>query len=158
MKISKPHLIEKLVELVESYRNRQFDEDITMLRDSFGSEQGIAQKLNANLKDGLLWDDFLLRDANFGTNKKTPPQQTGFWALFTMALDDLMLKILIVCAIVSMTISMIFEKEHREIAWIEGAAILLAVFIVSSVTAWNDFKKEEQFIKLKYLLSAQLSN
>lgn len=54
MKISKPHLIEKLVELVESYRNRQFDEDITMLRDSFGSEQGIAQKLNANLKDGLL--------------------------------------------------------------------------------------------------------
>ena len=59
-----------------------------------------------------------------------------------------MLKILIVAAIVSMTISMIFEKEHRNIAWIEGAAILSAVFIVSFVTAWNDYKKEEQFIKL----------
>lgn len=65
-----------------------------------------------------------------------------------MAMDDLMLKILIVAAIVSMTISMIFEKENRSIAWIEGAAILAAVFIVSVVTAWNDYKKEEQFIKL----------
>ena len=64
------------------------------------------------------------------------------------ALDDLMLKILIVCAIVSTTISMIFEKDHRSIAWIEGAAILFAVLVVSSVTAWNDYKKEEQFIKL----------
>ena len=64
------------------------------------------------------------------------------------ALDDLMLKILIVCAIVSTTISMIFEKDNRSIAWIEGAAILFAVLVVSSVTAWNDYKKEEQFIKL----------
>lgn len=79
---------------------------------------------------------------------KDPPQRTGFWRLFMDAMDDLMLKVLIVCAFVSMTISMIFEEEHREIAWIEGAAILLAVLIVSGVTAWNDYKKEEQFLKL----------
>jgi len=59
------------------------------------------------------------------------------------ALDDLMLKILIVAALVSMIISIIFEKENKSIAWIEGAAILMAVFIVSGVTAWNDYKKEE---------------
>ena len=34
------------------------------------------------------------------------------------------------------------------VAWIEGAAILAAVWIVTFVTAWNDYKKEEQFIKL----------
>jgi hypothetical protein len=34
------------------------------------------------------------------------------------------------------------------LAWIEGAAILIAVFVVSIVTAWNDYKKEQQFIKL----------
>ena len=38
--------------------------------------------------------------------------------------------------------------SHLTTAWIEGAAILVAVFIVSFVTAWNDWKKEEQFIKL----------
>ena len=72
----------------------------------------------------------------------------GFCKLFVAALDDLMLKILLVAAIVSMVISMIFEEDHRDIAWIEGFAILMAVFVVSSVTAWNDHKKEEQFLKL----------
>ena len=72
----------------------------------------------------------------------------GFCKLFVAALDDLMLKIPLVAAIVSMVISMIFEEDHRDIAWIEGFAILMAVFVVSSVTAWNDHKKEEQFLKL----------
>lgn len=47
-----------------------------------------------------------------------------------------------------MVISMIFEEENKAIAWVEGGAILLAVFLVSGVTAWNDHKKEEQFLKL----------
>lgn len=49
-----------------------------------------------------------------------------------------MLKILIVSAIVSIVIEMIFS-EHREIAWIEGAAILFAVTVVTLVTAVNDY-------------------
>lgn len=72
-----------------------------------------------------------------------------------MALDDLMLKVLIGAAIISLVVSMIFEDEHREIAWVEGAAILVAVFVVSFVTAWNDYKKEEQFIKLNAYSDAQ---
>jgi P-type E1-E2 ATPase len=64
------------------------------------------------------------------------------------ALDDLMLKILIVSAFVSMIISFIFAEENPFIACIEGGAILVAVVVVSGVTAWNDYKKEEQFIEL----------
>lgn len=60
-----------------------------------------------------------------------------------MALDDLMLKVLIVSAIISIVVSMIFEADHRETAWIEGGAILAAVFIVSGVTAWNDYAQEK---------------
>ena len=59
-----------------------------------------------------------------------------------------MLKLLMVCAFVSITVEMYFNEEHRSIAWIEGTAILVAVLVVSSVGAWNDYKKEEQFIKL----------
>jgi P-type Ca2+ transporter type 2B len=133
---------------VESYRNRKFDEDITMLKDEFDGNEGLARKLKSSVTDGLLGDDFAKRDQAFGDNKKEPPRRSGFWRLFLDALDDLMLKVLIVCAFVSMTISMIFEEENRSIAWIEGGAILLAVLIVSGVTAWNDYKKEEQFLKL----------
>lgn len=139
--------IDELVELVESYRNRQFDEDFQMLKDKFGGNEGLARKLRSSITDGLLGDDFAKRDAAFGSNMKEPPERSGFWSLFLGALDDLMLKVLIVCAFVSMTISTIFE-EDKGIAWIEGGAILAAVFVVSGVTAWNDYKKEEQFLKL----------
>lgn len=72
----------------------------------------------------------------------------GFCKLFFGAMDDLMLKILIVAAFISIIVSMIFEADHRETAWIEGFAILMAVLVVSTVTAWNDYKKEQQFLKL----------
>lgn len=58
-----------------------------------------------------------------------------------------MLKILIVSAVISIAISMVFEKD-KSIAWVEGGAILVAVAVVSLVTAVNDYKKESQFIAL----------
>jgi hypothetical protein len=68
--------------------------------------------------------------------------------LLLAALDDFMLKILIVCAIFSIVVDMSFAKpEHRKFAWIEGTAILFAVAVVSGVTAWSDWKKEAQFLK-----------
>ena len=43
---------------------------------------------------------------------------------------------------------MIFEADHRATAWIEGAAIIMAVTVVAMVTSVNDYKKESQFIAL----------
>ena len=37
------------------------------------------------------------------------------------------------------------HEEEEEHGWIEGTAILFAVFIVVFVTAFNDWKKERQF-------------
>jgi len=52
---------------------------------------------------------------------------------------------LIVAAFLSIAISMATEEDHREIAWIEGFAILCAVFISAFVQAVNDHQKEKQF-------------
>ena len=55
-----------------------------------------------------------------------------------------MLKLLLVCAVISIAIDLGFaEKGEHSHAWIEGAAIFLAVFIVAFVGSWNDYKKEE---------------
>jgi hypothetical protein len=35
------------------------------------------------------------------------------------------------------------------IAWIEGFAIFLGVFVVATVGSWNDWQKEKQFLKLQ---------
>jgi len=62
--------------------------------------------------------------------------------LVLQALDDLILKILICAAIISIVVNMVFEADHRATAWIDGAAIIVAVAVVSMVTSVNDYKKE----------------
>ena len=44
---------------------------------------------------------------------------------------------------------MIFKPFLFTLAWIEGASIFIAVFIVATVGSYNDYKKEEQFLKLQ---------
>ena len=61
--------LEELIELVENYRNRKFDEDIQTLRTKFEGSDGLAQKMRTSLKEGLKCDDFEDRDLEFGNNK-----------------------------------------------------------------------------------------
>jgi len=64
------------------------------------------------------------------------------------ALDDFMLKVLIVAAIFSITFDMILaDDSHRAYAWIEGFAILVAVATVATVGSFVDWRKEVQFVK-----------
>jgi len=60
--------------------------------------------------------------------------------LFTDALNDFTLKILIVAAFVSIIVEMIMS-DHKDTAWIEGFAILVAVLISSGITTGNDYSK-----------------
>jgi hypothetical protein len=70
------------------------------------------------------------------------------------ALDDFMLKLLIICAVFSIAFEVGFNinnPEKLKTAWIEGFAILMAVAVVSLVSAWSDFKKEGQFLEQQKL-------
>jgi len=40
--------------LIESYRNRDFDEDIQHLKEKFGDNEGLARQLRTSITDGLL--------------------------------------------------------------------------------------------------------
>ena len=61
------------------------------------------------------------------------------------ALSDDVLQILILAATISLVIGLL-QDPHE--GWMEGAAILLAVFIVVCVTTTNEYFKQQQFIKL----------
>ena len=54
------------------------------------------------------------------------------------ALEDFMLRVLLVSGVISIILETISKPEERSIIWIEGFAIILAVFIVTLVTAIND--------------------
>lgn len=65
------------------------------------------------------------------------------------ALGDFTLRILIVCALIAIGVEVgNAETDKKSIAWIDGFAILIAVFLSSSVQAGNDYQKEKQFQRL----------
>jgi len=66
------------------------------------------------------------------------------------ALDDIMLKILMACAIVGMVMEKLTHNEDDPNAapwYVDGLAIWLAVAVVSLVTAISDYQKEGEFLK-----------
>jgi magnesium-transporting ATPase (P-type) len=108
----------------------------------------ILSLLQVDPKNGISTEDINSRILAFGSNKKAAKKLKSALTLFIEACDDFTLKILIVAAIISISkiinmevVAMITEVDHRETAWIEGFAILVAVFISSFITTLNNYQK-----------------
>ena len=56
------------------------------------------------------------REKHLGTNYKEKPTRTPFYKLFLYALDDFMLKLLMVAAVISYIIDMGFVDDRSELA------------------------------------------
>jgi Ca2+ transporting ATPase len=69
------------------------------------------------------------------------------WELIIECFDDPTLKVLLVAAFVSLIIGVI--NDGWDIGWIDGTSIFFALFIITSVTAGNNYAMENQFQKLK---------
>lgn len=93
-----------------------------------------------------------MREEKYGSNKPKPLEEHSFWEMLLEALDDFILKILIVSAFVSIILSTATaEPKDRSHAWMEGFAILVAVAVCSLVAATNDYQKEKQFRQLNQI-------
>jgi Cation transporter/ATPase, N-terminus len=58
--------------------------------------------------------DFEDRQSFFGTNFKAPAKRTPFCRLFIGALEDFMLRLLLVCACISIIFDMAFAEDNEE--------------------------------------------
>lgn len=96
----------------------------------------------------LLEEQYREYCGRFGTNMFPEKPMTTFFALFVQALNDFTIMILIASAVVSLCLG-IFVENNSESGWIEGTAIMIAVLIVATVTAGNDYTKELQFRALE---------
>eukprot|EP00163_Fabomonas_tropica_P031112 TRINITY_DN728_c0_g1_i2.p1 TRINITY_DN728_c0_g1~~TRINITY_DN728_c0_g1_i2.p1 ORF type:complete len:1060 (-),score=249.55 TRINITY_DN728_c0_g1_i2:81-3260(-) len=110
----------------------------------------LASKLQVNLDQGLATSSDLKGRRNaLGSNRIPPPPITSLLQLVWQVLQDFTLIMLIVSACVSLTLGYAFERhESPDTWWIEGAAIIVSVLIVVSVSAGNDYVKELQFQRL----------
>lgn len=104
-------------------------------------ESGLKTDFNRGINPSSIQS----RENFFGSNRKKKIKPKTLLQLMWEAFDDLILKILFVAALVSIAVNTWAEEDYRSIAWIEGFAILVSVFMVVFVTALNDLKKEKEF-------------
>ncbi|CDW88443.1 calcium-translocating p-type pmca-type family protein [Stylonychia lemnae] len=113
-----------------------------------GGAKGLAHKLKSDSKNGIIGgaQDIKNRINAFGANSKRPPKIRTLWELILENFEDRILQILLIAALVALIIGI--WKEGIEHGWIEGLSIFIAVAIIVSVTAGNNYIKEKQFQKL----------
>jgi len=133
--------------MVECYRQRKYVEELDYLKNELKGPKSLCEGLDVNPETGINSNTKDIRTSIFGTHHKDPPQRTPFLTLVLDALDDFMLKLLLVCATVIIPVEVGFaEAEERKTAWIEGFVIYVAVAVVSLVSAGSDYSKEGQFL------------
>jgi P-type Ca2+ transporter type 2C len=112
----------------------------------YGGVDGILAGLSVDKDKGLSSSDIESRKKIFGVNKVEEEPQDPLWKLMWEALQDPTLIFLSCAAIFSLFIAIFVERSAY--GWLEGVAILFAVFVVVMVGAVNDYQKEKQFREL----------
>jgi P-type Ca2+ transporter type 2B len=141
-----PHNIN---ELLDSYMHRTFSEDIDVIN-SLGGDSGIAGKLKTHIANGLNEDEeeLQVREEFFGHNKDQNEDEISLLSLILEALGDFMIQILIVAAIVQIGIGL-SPLAQSNTDWIDGMAIVFAIFVVVITSAVTNYSKERKFQELK---------
>jgi P-type Ca2+ transporter type 2C len=98
---------------------------------------------------------FLDRKRIYKDNRLPEKKAKSFLQLAWIAYNDKVLILLSVAAVVSLALGIYQtlrpsdQEEHEaRVEWVEGVAIMVAIFVVTFVGALNDWQKERQFIKL----------
>lgn len=91
----------------------------------------------------------------FSQNRLPARKSTGFLKLLWMAYNDKIIILLTIAAVISLSLG-IYQTidEGKGVDWVEGVAIVVAIAIVTIVTALNDWQKERQFAKLNKRVSS----
>jgi magnesium-transporting ATPase (P-type) len=134
-------------DILDNLNVSQAAEENRKYLDSIGGPDALATMIGTDTQRGLTAAQVEIQRDRFGTNEFPQTPMTGFFTLWFEAFQDPTLLILIAAAVVSLVIGII--EEGTEHGWIEGAAILIAVVCVATVSAGNDYTKELQFRALE---------
>ncbi|CAI5509662.1 unnamed protein product [Closterium sp. Naga37s-1] len=120
-------------------------QDATGLQNSYGGVEGIARRLDADLRHGITATeaDIARRVKTFGTNTYPEKPPKAFLEFVWDAMQDMTLWILAVCAVFSLLVGIVTEGWQE--GWYDGAGILLSILLVVFVTATSDYRQSLQF-------------
>ena len=134
-----------LEEIMEKYKERGDDfKDLKFFR----AQNGITNLLHSlltNEKNGISSTNG--REDAFGSNKvffePVPPFCSYVWE----ALQDMMVRILIICAIIEIVLGCTLSDDPSK-DWIDGVSIIIAILVVVLVGSITNYQKETKFHEL----------
>ena len=134
-----------LEELMSFYKERGSDfRDLKQI-ENLGGIEGIINKLQTNSKNGISSEKFRLEF--FGSNKVFVEPVPPFCSYVWEALEDLMIRILIISAIVQIILGATLGEDPSK-DWVDGLSIVIAVLVVTLVGSITNWKKENKFHEL----------
>jgi len=138
-----------LDQLVNNWKQREKGDEDVQFYQSKGGRDWLLKGLKTHESNGFDTGTIPFREELFGNNKKKVVAPKTFWHFVEECLEDRLLRVLIIAGIFSIMIDEIMAPpSKRATAWIEGFAILLAVIMITLVTALNNLKKDNEFRKL----------
>ena len=107
----------------------------------------LLSELRVDPEKGIHISEQAEREEEFGSNKVFVEPVPPFCAYIWEALKDLMVRILIVSAIVSIVLGATVSEDPSK-DWIDGVSIVIAVLVVVLVGSITDYQKEQKFHEL----------
>ena len=142
----------ELENLMTLYKERGSScEDLTYIK-NIGGINSLMEKLQTNPQLGISSIDY--REESFGSNKIFIEPVSPFCTFVLNALEDLMIRILIVAAIVQIILGTTLS-DNPKTDWIDGVSIIVAVVIVVLVGSITDYKKELKFHELNDIQNSE---
>ena len=142
----------ELEEIMTKYKERgTSNNDITFFQKQ-GGIKALLEKLQTSQQKGIKSLDF--REEKFGSNKIFIEPVSPFCTFVLNALEDLMIRILIIAAIIQIILGTTLS-DNPKTDWIDGVSILVAVIIVVLVGSITDYKKELKFHELNDIQNSE---
>ena len=135
----------ELEHLMGAYKERGVDyKDLKYFENKSVSQ--LITELKSDPDKGIT-PPFNEREEIFGSNKVFEEKVPHFCHYVYEALKDLMVRILIVSAVVSIILGCTFSDDPSK-DWIDGVSIVIAVLVVVLVGSITDYQKEQKFHEL----------
>ncbi len=142
----------ELENLMTLYKERGCScEDLTYIQ-NLGGINSLMEKLQTSIQKGILSIEH--RENCFGSNKIFIEPVPPFYTFVLNALEDLMIRILIVASIVQIILGTTLS-DNPKTDWIDGVSIIIAVIIVVLVGSITDYKKELKFHELNDIQNSE---
>ena len=135
----------KLETIMGKYKERGSDfKDLKYFRE----QNGVINLINSLLTNEVTGISSLEgREEAYGSNKVFIEPVPPFCSYVWEALEDMMVRILIVCAVVQIVLGCTLSDDRSK-DWIDGVSIIVAILVVVLVGSITNYQKETKFHEL----------